>query len=181
MASAPKKYQIYQKKINNLDFSHVNALKMVRSSYLVDSSFEATNMENIKVRHSTFKKINLKKCILIRSRFAHSDLEQCNFEYANLSQNSFFRTALRKTNLQCTSFRNSTFNECTLAHADLRWANLEGAAFVKSNLSKVNFCNSNMTNVKFMKCNLKGATYNIHTVLPFNQEHASGLGMVFVH
>ncbi|MEK6623443.1 MAG: pentapeptide repeat-containing protein, partial [Bdellovibrionota bacterium] len=74
-----------------------------------------------------------------------------------------------------------TFNECTLAHADLRWANLEGAAFVKSNLSKVNFCNSNMTNVKFMKCNLKGATYNIHTVLPFNQEHASGLGMVFVH
>ena len=40
---------------------------MVRSSYLVDSSFEATNMENIKVRHSTFKKINLKKCILIRA------------------------------------------------------------------------------------------------------------------
>ena len=57
MASAPKNIK-FIKKINNLDFSHVNALKMVRSSYLVDSSFEPQIWKILK-----FDTLHLKRLI----------------------------------------------------------------------------------------------------------------------
>lgn len=180
MSSRSRKMQIFNKKVENVDFSHINSLRLVKSSYLNKANFEATNLENLKVKHSTLRNANLKKCILVRSRFSFSNLEQTDMEYANLSQNSFYRANLKKTNLQCTSFKNSTISESALQNADLRWANLEGAVFIKSDLSKANFCNTNMQNVKIVKCRLQGAKYNIHTLLPFNKDKAEELGMIYV-
>ncbi|MGE0764684.1 MAG: pentapeptide repeat-containing protein [Bdellovibrionales bacterium] len=158
--------------INQYDLDDLNLMDEWETE-AKDSSEDSLDLEGVSMNCA-----NLKKRCNSFMNITNSELRLSDFERANMIGAKIALSDLHGSNFHNTNLEYSEIEKCDFSCSDLSGANLQGATIEKSNFRWTDLRGAKLSNCRIRDVDFWGATYNLDTILPFEQEIARKLGMV---
>lgn len=167
----------------------------LRGSLLGHLNFDQVDLSGVQFQQAELEAVSFKGATLDSTNFKNAQLRGVSFEEAILKSTDFTRAVFANVSFAEALIENVNFSYTDMSGMALSFLDCQNCSFVETNLSKSVLDNARLIRSDFTKANLrgtifkstdvkdaifKGAVFNKRTVLPFDNNKAKELGLIFL-
>lgn len=188
----------------NLTNANMKNTKLIGASFIQSNlskvNFTGADLSYLNFEGSTFKGTKFKNAKLEETVLKNTDLSEADFEGNNLIGVDLSGSLLSKANFTGAQLMNANFTDVEVESALFTRAQLQGANMKRLRARKSDFRRANLqdadltdaqiencdvkgtvfTGVKYARANFRGSMFSAKTLLPFSNDEAKKLGMIFI-
>jgi uncharacterized protein YjbI with pentapeptide repeats len=171
----------------------------IKSSNFTEADFRSSDLSFVQIEKSDFINANfvgvpLNDALFTNCNFSRANLTESNLISSNFTGSTFNKAIIQKTKIYKTNFNLANIDEVDLSGNQITVSNFRKASLQKtkmravlatdSDFSEANMMGADITSADFSKAilgstQLKDVRFGKRTKLPFTQEEALALGMIF--